>query len=182
MDFTPEQLKQLMREAIREEREAERRELQEVADRRLHNTELLLRNYKYLKAHAENAVYEAEEVESAQDILQDLMLGRNSVTVESIKRSAARTVVIMNHVDRMLNAYEAICLNSSRDTDPRKWDAIYSKYIREPQLSVAEIARNHGVVEQVIYDDLRDAKTFLGVLFFGIDGVPDRRKKKGKRP
>lgn len=40
---------------------AQRRAEKERIDRRLHNTELLLRNYRTLKASCENAVYESRD-------------------------------------------------------------------------------------------------------------------------
>ena len=35
----------------------------ERSDRRLRNTRLLLRNYRMFKAHAENAIYDAQDVD-----------------------------------------------------------------------------------------------------------------------
>lgn len=46
--------------------EKERVKLQEErVDRRLHNTRLLLRNYRLFKQHAQNAVYEVDQLDES---------------------------------------------------------------------------------------------------------------------
>ena len=90
-------------------------------DRRLRNTRLLLRNYRMFRDHVENAVFEAEQLdENAIDIL-DLMsenIYDNDLYVESIKKSVARTKIIMEHVNEMLRIYEAYCFRSGETGRP----------------------------------------------------------------
>lgn len=148
---------------------------EEFVDRRRNNTKLLLRHYRALKAHAENAVFEAETEETTYEILEDMMMGRDTVTVESIKRSAARTAAIVKHIDTMLDIYRVVCAQSSSETAARKWDAIESVYLSEQPVTVKEVAARYGVVPQVIYDDINDAANSIGALMFGIDGI-------GKKP
>lgn len=156
-----------------------KRDRQEAADRRLRNTKLLLRNYRVFKAHVENAVYEAEEYESPEDILADLMMpGRDNVLfVESIKRSAARTATIVKHMETMMKLFEAYCFNSGVAEDERRWRVIYSLYICEDEgcRTIAQLARDENVVERTIYKDIDVACERIAALMFGIDGV--RRAK-----
>ena len=69
---------------------AQRRAEKERIDRRLHNTELLLRNYRTLKKSYEEAVYEAKDSknEEVTEMLEDIMeMKDDKVIVESIKLS-----------------------------------------------------------------------------------------------
>ena len=69
----------------------------ERSDRRLRNTRLLLRNYRMFKAHAENAIYDAQDVdEDAYDII-DLMSDRwqdSDAIVESIMKASCQSLII----------------------------------------------------------------------------------------
>lgn len=58
-------------ETLEKERQ---RESREMSDRRLRNTKLLLRNYRVIKEHADNAVYEVETEEDPLQIMEDLYL------------------------------------------------------------------------------------------------------------
>lgn len=57
------------------------------ADKRLHNTKLLLRNYRALKLNSENSIFSRMQMEeSAADILESMMgIYNDQVIVESIK-------------------------------------------------------------------------------------------------
>ena len=74
-------------------------------DRRLHNTKLLIRHYRTFKEYVNNAVFEREESnEDALGAIEELMWEPRvtaDMVVESIKRSAARTQIIINHIDGM---------------------------------------------------------------------------------
>ena len=85
----------------------------EIYDKRLHNTKLLMRNYRSLKEHSENAVFDAATAED-DDVNEILNLmsewaKEEDTTIESIKKSAAKTKLIMDHVDEMLRIYKAAC-------------------------------------------------------------------------
>lgn len=153
-----------------------------LVDRRRANVKLLLRNYRAFKAHAENAVFESEQsTETPLEILESMMTGRESVTVESIKRSAARTATIVKHIDAMLDIYRVVCAQSSSETASRKMDVIERVYLAEKPTNVKDIAAEYGVVPQVIYDDINDAADALGALMFGIDGIGRGKPKKRRR-
>lgn len=80
----------------------QRKSEKEKIDRRLHNTDLLLRNYRTLKASYENAVYKSKEGE-VTEVLEDIMTMKDDkVIVESIKTSAKRTAIMVQHIDKML--------------------------------------------------------------------------------
>lgn len=146
----------------------------ERSDRRLRNTKLLLRNYRMFKAHAENAVYEAQDIdESAYDII-DLMSDRwqdSDVIVESIRQSVARTVTMVAHIETMLELYETYCVRSGNPEEMRRWEDIKALYIDETPTSVRQLAWNYGVTERTIYRDVDIAVERIAALIFGIDGI-----------
>ena len=157
--------------------EAERqREAKELMDSRLRNTKLLLRNYRLFKAHVENAVYDPETDLNPLEIIRDLMKpGRNgSVVVESIKKSAARTAIIVDHIETMIRIYQAYCLTSNGADDLRRWRVVEGLYISDEKKTVPELARAEGVVERTIYKDIDAACDTIAPLMFGIDGLRKR--------
>lgn len=119
--LTPEQLKDICanaaeigaKEALKTYEQERKKEQGKRADRRLRNTKLLLRNYHMLKEHAENSVFGRTQMEeSALDILESMMnLYDNEVIIESIKRSATRTAIIVSHIETMFGLYDAYCEN-----------------------------------------------------------------------
>lgn len=163
-------------ETLNRERARERKEL---ADSRLRNTKLLLRNYRVFCAHAENAVYDVEECESAKEIIADLMMpGQDSpLIVESIKKSVARTATIVKHMQTMMQLYQAYCHVNGTSEDERRWRVIYALYIAEDERrTVSELAKEEGVVERTIYKDIDIACERIAALMFGIDGLKSKRK------
>lgn len=165
-------------ETLEKERQKDRREL---ADRRLRNTKLLLRNYRIFRAHAENAVFEIEEIISPEDVIADLMMPDrdNTAFVESIKLSAARTATIVKHIELMMKLYQNYCFTIGNDEDQRRWRIIDELYIRdlapgERPMTVAALADELCVVERTIYKDIDNAAERIAAYMFGIDGVKRR--------
>lgn len=161
-------------ETLEKERQRDRREM---ADRRLRNTKLLLRNYRTFLAHVDNAVYTVEDYgETAEEILEDLMMpGRdNSLFVESIKQSVARTATIVKHMKAMMDLYKAYCSMSGTPEDERRWRVVDGLYIGENRRSIPELAKDEGVVERTIYKDIDIACERIAALMFGVDGLKRR--------
>lgn len=163
-------------EEYRKRAEDERnKKIAEMPDLRLHNVKLLLRNYRLLKAHAENAVYEWPCDETPQEILESLMIGRDdTVKVESIKKSAARTSIIVRHMETMMNLYHAYCVTCGSDGELRRWRVVSGLYIEEPRRTAPELAKTERVVERMIYKDVDAACETIAALMFGIDGLKKR--------
>jgi hypothetical protein len=155
---------------MEKERQADKREL---VDRRLHNTKLLLRNYRMFKAHVDNAVYEIEEeYETPEQIMADLMKpGEGSMFVESIKRSVTRTAIMLEHIEAMTGLYQAYCHMTGKEEDERRWRIIYYLYLSEEPKSVEEIAADEYVTERTVYRDVDTACERIAALIFGIDGI-----------
>lgn len=143
-------------------------------DRRLHNTKLLLINYRGLLAHSESAIYEASQCrEDAYDILS-LMSGKPSESelyVESIKQSAAKTKLIIEHIKRALDDYELYCMRSKREEEMRRCRTIKRLYVTEETWTAQEIAEFEMVDISTVYKDIKEAIKRLTPRIFGIEGL-----------
>lgn len=119
----------------------QRKSEKEKIDRRLHNTDLLLRNYRTLKASYENAVYKSKEGE-VTEVLEDIMTMKDDkIIVESIKTSAKRTAIMVQHIDKMLDVYRIYCSKLS-EKDKRRYKIIKALYISKTPMTIAEISKN----------------------------------------
>lgn len=163
---------------IEEERKKERKGRY---DRRLHNTRLLLKNYRVLKHHALDAVHtgaRANEVisENAVDILDDLeSMGFRKVDdrlyIESIKRSQQRTRIIIEHIDEMLRYWRIDCEQSGKEEALRRYRIIMDTYISDEQMTAEALAQREHIEKRTVYKDIKAAMRPLSALIFGIDGI-----------
>lgn len=168
-------------EALRREQAAiRRRERARVTDRRLHNTRLLLKNYRALKEHFQNAVYTFEEDYAvgelkAGDIWK--ILNQNAPTeelyIESICKSATRTMIIIQHIDRMLGIYTVLCERSPMPSVQRQLRVFKARYLAEEDESLADIAEREFISTRTAERDLNLAIETITALLFGIDAIND---------
>lgn len=152
--------------------EERRKEVKERLDRRLRNTRLLLKNYRLFKKHTDNAVYQVEQLsESVYEILELMERRGPSDFSASIKNSAARTAVLVRHIDVMLGLYKTYCENSGRPEDLRRWRVVKALYIDDCPTTVQELADREFVAEKTIRRDVEAICDHLSALLFGIDGI-----------
>lgn len=160
-----------------EKLEEEKKRMQSKAiDRRLHNTKLLLRNYRILKENADNSIFGRIQMkESAADILCSMMnMYDDEVIVDAIKRSATRTAIIVTHIETMLDLYQVYCNKASNNLEHRRYEVIYDMCISEKTLTVKEIAKKQKMSKENVYSDLKIATERLSALLFGVDGLSVR--------
>lgn len=165
------------KEAMKAYKQEKKKEQDKRADRRLRNTRLLLRNYHMLKEHSENSVFGRTQMEeSALNILESMMnLYDDEIIIESIRRSATRTAIIISHIEIMFSLYSAYCEKSqNRELDRRRYKVIWERYIAEPVSSVKEIAIKYNMSKENVYSDLKVAEEMLTALIFGVDGLKVR--------
>lgn len=160
------------------------RERETLFERRLYNVKILLDHYRLFKEHAKEAIFELTSIDEEEltaieimDAMMQLPVDKGEIAVESIRNSALRTRIVIEHIESMLEIYEAYCEKSLRPEDLRRWDVINTLYIKDvPQgLSKMDIyndlAEKHFVSERQIRMDVNDALIKLTALIFGIDGV-----------
>lgn len=133
--------------------------IDEEFDTRYHDVNLLMKNYRKLKAHYAHISPEALEVSS----------------ICSMRR---KTGLMMSHVDKMLTAYEALCKDAVNSDEARRWDALYLRYIDEERMSVDDIAERLNIDKRTFYRDINRAMEDMAVLLFGIEAIGSWKHKK----
>lgn len=143
-------------------------------NRRLHNTRLLLANYRNLKDHVSGAIFKGRQMkESALDILDGLDDERleDNYYIESIKQTQQRTLIILAHIDKMVELYRISCEQSGKPEEIRRYRILYAAYLDPVRKTPEEIARENCVEKRTYYSDIGKAMKPLSALIFGIDGV-----------
>ena len=116
-----------------------------------------------------------EQGKRADRRLRNTKLLLRNYHIESIKRSATRTAIIVSHIETMFGLYDAYCEKSpNQDIDRRRYEVVWDKYMAEPVLTVKEIAAKHNMSKENVYSDLRVAEERLTALIFGVDGLKVR--------
>jgi hypothetical protein len=107
------------------------------------------------------------------DILESMMsVYDNEVIIESIKRSATRTAIIVSHIETMFGLYEAYCEKSpNKEIERRRYDVVWDMYMADEVLSAKEIAKKQNVSTRNVYEDIKVATERLSALIFGVDGL-----------
>ena len=140
-------------------------------DRRLRNTEMLLRNYNNFKEHAGNATYceeiEKDGLEEDMDYDKDI----DNLFINSILKTKKRTEIMLQHIDNCIEYYTYKCLASDRDDIQRRIQVIKMLYINEEPMSYEEISEELNCSTKTINNTKKAAIKELSVLIFGIDGV-----------
>lgn len=157
--------------AIEEANRERERTAKDQRIRRLHNTKMLLRIYRELKAHSDNSIFEISQItdEDVFDVLSLMTSGRLNpeIEVESIKNSAARTRIIIEHIDNMLALYTQRCSRYGRAEECRRDRVIHAMYIDEPPMTAQEIAGIEQVDLRTVYKDVDSACEKLSAYIFG---------------
>lgn len=145
----------------------------EFADRKLRNTKLLLRNYHMFRENMDNSVFGRSQMEeSAADILDSMMnLYNDEIVVESIRRSATRTAIMVSHIETMVDIYQAYCFKSSNEIDMRRYEVLYDMYMADKLLTVKQIAKKQNISRETVYGDINIAIERISCLIFGVDGL-----------
>lgn len=153
---------------IYEAKETARRKGNE--DKKFKNVKLLLKEYRNLRAYADNALCDASQL---NDLVIRELVGFSDYEkykVESIKNQIVTTKTIMEHVQTMLDLYKLRCTSSSREDIQRRWRVIEAAFISgETAPSYEEIAEREIIDSRTVYKDIDKACKDLSSLIFGID-------------
>ena len=158
------------------ERERKRLQRQQV-DKRYHDTKLLIRKYRQLNEYYQNAVFDRDGAEEADEDFEEIMRSfgvsfrDEKITADSIKRNYLVTRVVMAHVNKMLDVFQTMCERSNRASDKRRWRVLHDLYLAEKPSTAEQIASREKIERRTIYKDIDACLSDLSVLFFGIDGL-----------
>lgn len=139
---------------------------QEIKSRNLRNTELLLKNYTKLKDLCDETIQE-----EIPDDYPDFSM--ENLTLESLTIYRKKTLMMMNHVDKMLVAYEWNCMRGSVE-EKRRYNILKYRYLVEDKLTVKQICDDLHVEQGTIYRDTKIAIKDMSVLLFGISAIDFR--------
>ena len=141
-------------------------------DFRMKNTRLLVKNYRWLKSYAGNAVSELTQLLSEEELIFLESMGMDNLEsrkVESIKDRMVFTQTVLGHIDTMLELYKNKCLNSEREEVRRKWRVLEAMYLTENVGVPDDVADAEHINTRTVFKDLNVAIQDLSGLFFGID-------------
>ncbi len=142
--------------------ECQRAARKEKRSRWLHDTRQLMKHYNTLNEHSKKAVATLEEALAANDLQEGS--GHKKICVETIKTSSAKTFVIMQHVNSMLDVLKNDCKKSGRE---RKYRIFKNHFIDKKTFKT--IASEENIDERTAYRDTGDILETLSVLLFGIE-------------
>lgn len=179
--LTDEELNQIVMDAVNKGIEAQRKEQKNMAERERqglrYNTKILLENYMKFKKFISESVKSIEEVEgfgcdqNEKEIMRIFGLREDDRKLRSIQRSVAIMTLLMAHVDRMLEVYEASCKGSSSVVVQRRWEVIERMYLREKRMNATQIADEFHLEVRNIQEDAKRGREDLKVLLFGIESI-----------
>lgn len=152
-----------------------KQENKKLRDRRLRNTELLLRNYKMLKLHADEGVFSVEQTEdddlTLDEIIALMSQKDDDQMIQSIRESKMRTTIIIRHVDTMLKVYRIYAETCDDPLEYRRYQLLYDRYIADKLASTLDLSLEYHISKEQVYRDLRVAKERVSALIFGIEGL-----------
>lgn len=162
------------RKELERQQEQDGKARRERHHRVVNSAKMLLKNYRRFKKMTVSSVYgkDTSTNETLVELLE-LMQGiyrSGELEVVSIKDRVARTELMIEHIDAMLEVYKKDCNRSPEGQ--RRYRVIYWMYLSEDESKTAEdIAEIENVVVRTVFRDIKTAYKELAVLFFGIDGV-----------
>ena len=131
-------------------------------DKALHNTKLLLRNYNKLQAHCRVVEDQLEEDEGT-------FWNHRFLNLDSLMQNKAKTVKIMNQVDRALEHYKRDCLKAKTMNESRRYDMLKMKYLNRDYSSDDDIADRYDVARTTVNRNVESAIEELSIILFGIE-------------
>lgn len=162
------------RKELERQQEQDGKARRERHHRVVNSAKMLLKNYRRFKKMTVSSVYgkDTSTNETLVELLE-LMQGiyrSGELEVVSIKDRVARTELMIEHIDAMLEVYKKDCNRSPEGQ--RRYRVIYWMYLSEDESKTAEdIAEMENIVVRTVFRDIKTAYEELAVLFFGIDGV-----------
>lgn len=152
--------------------EQRKKEKRMRADRRLRDTKRLMRNYREIKIHADDAIASLAEVANEDYVFfHNLMEDEDQIDVAAIIRSKARSAIMLAHIDAMLKAYQVISYASVKPEDQRRYRVLEARCLVEKPLPIHEIAHRENIDNRTVYKDFDAACERMSALLFGIQWI-----------
>lgn len=167
-----------IREAISYIKQQEYNRTTKRYDRRLRNTRLLLKRYRKLNIHNTESNRSIKEIneKNAIDILDDIdAINDEEQYIQSISRTRKRTLIIIKHINKMIEYYEAIskCEGANKVRGCKIIKRLYIDNLFEGEKipTYESVAEEMNISEKTVSRDVRESIEDLSLLLFGIDGI-----------
>jgi hypothetical protein len=173
-----ETLSSIVKKVLEETERQQKERAEKKRDRRLRNTDLLLRNYDNFVSHINYAIEDEKKLDEEYpeavwaEIEDEVMLDESDyegVYINAIKRTKTRTKIILKHIETAISFYKEKANTSDNENEKRRYDVIYKYYFEKKK--IPEIAEELYCSDKTISRDKKRAVEELSVLFFGIDGI-----------
>jgi hypothetical protein len=128
----------------------------------LHNTKLLLRNYRKIQISIDEAVSEVSQLEKECVILDDA----DELYIESIRRSKVKSLIVIAHIDKALVLVNEEC---KKKNVPEKYDAFVSCVLEDMTYDEAAVVYNSSKTS--ISRWINDLTREVSIQLFGVEGV-----------
>lgn len=165
-----EQIKTITAEVIKNLDREKRKRISAEKDYRLRNTQILIREYPKLKAHADS---QADEFISDDEY--ELITGVK-IEEHELAKYHVKTKHLMDYVDTTLEAYHQVCLGGD-ESDKRRWMIIYESYLCNKRIGMTSLAKKWHVDKSTISRERTQAIQDLSVMLFGVAGLADFLKE-----
>ena len=126
-----------------------------------------MKHYNYFRNHADESIYKSSQLD-AVEVMDEIDDCRSDVYIQSIKKSAAKTAIVISHINNMLEIYQAYC-DKTGPSEQRKFRVLKSFYF--DQVERSEVMLIEHISERTYFRDIDDAVNTLSALIFGIDAV-----------
>ncbi len=148
-----------------------KKEKQQRIRKRLHDTKRLLRNYREIKTHADDAIASLSDISNDDYDFFREMLTADDLDVMAIKRTKARSAIMLAHIDAMLQTYQTACFLSKRPEEQRRYRVLEAMCLVDEPLPVKDIADQEGIDTRTVYKDYDAACEKMSALLFGIQFI-----------
>lgn len=154
-----EEMRATIREALLEVEKAKRKQERQKV---LHNTRILMENYREMRRHLENAISEVRELEAEEF---QIFKTENSY-LESVRRSKLCTAMMIANIDRAMAELKE---EQEEKGVSYKYEALQMHYI--DGISFEDIAESLNCGKNTPSRWVKEMISRLSVKLFGIDGI-----------
>jgi DNA-directed RNA polymerase specialized sigma24 family protein len=152
-------IEKAVKKAIKEYNKEQKVERKKKA---LHNTKLLLKNYRKIQTSIEEAVSDAIQLEQDYVIMDD----NDELYVESIRRSKLRSLIVIAHIDKALALAEEEC---KQKNSSEKYDIFISCML--DGATYEEVAEQYDTSTQSISRWVTSITKSISIQLFGVEGL-----------
>jgi len=149
--------------------DSQQRVIKTAYQKRLRNTKLILQNYRFLENHVNVGLpkLDADDMEAVADI------PKRELDVYSLIGYQARSKVMINYIDNVLNEYRIECESSNFSNKKRRYQIIRCLFLQKKPINRETVAGLFNVDHRTIDRSVKAAIKDLSVMLYGTDALND---------